>query len=85
MANSLKSLVKTGFGLGIGLYLAQIVFLIIGAAVFLPGYVMLQQKNKNNAPTSEKILPFIMMAVGAVIMGGIGFSLLADSAGDIFG
>lgn len=84
MANSLKSLVKTGFGLGLGLYLAQIVFLLIGMAIFFPGYVMLQNKNRTNSPTSEKVLPFILMAVGVVIMGGAGFGLLVDSAGNIF-
>jgi hypothetical protein len=85
MANSLKNLVKTGFGLGLGLYLAQIVFLIIGAAVFFPGFVMLQEKNKNGAPASEKILPFIMMTVGVIIMGGVGIGILAENLDDVFG
>lgn len=84
MANSLKSLVKTGFGLGLGVYLAQIVFLLIGMAIFFPGYLMLQDKQRGNKPTSEKVFPFILMAIGVVIMGGAGFGLLVDSAGDIF-
>jgi hypothetical protein len=85
MANSLKNLVKTGFGLGIGVYLAQIVFLLIGAALFFPGYAMLQQKNKEQAPTSEKLVPFVLMGLGVLIMGGIGFSFLVESAEDLFG
>jgi hypothetical protein len=85
MANSLKNLVKTGFGLGLGLYLAQIVFLIIGAAIFFPGFVMLQEKNKNGAAASEKILPFIMMTVGVIIMGGVGLGILAENIEDVFG
>ena len=84
MANTLRNLVKTGFGLGLGLYLAQLVFLVIGAAIFFPGFVMLQEKNKQNAPSSEKILPFVMMTVGVIIMGGVGIGLLADSLEDIF-
>ena len=84
MANSLKNLVKTGFGLGIGVYLAQIVFLLIGAAFFFPGYVMFQAKTKERASASEKILPFVLMAIGVVIMGGIGFGFLVDNAGDLF-
>ena len=83
MANTLRNLVKTGFGLGLGLYLAQLVFLVIGAAIFFPGFVMLQEKNKQNAPSSEKILPFVMMTVGVIIMGGVGIGLLADSLEDI--
>jgi len=84
MANSLKNLVKTGFGLGIGVYLAQIVFLLIGAAFFFPGYAMLQRKNREQAPGSEKIVPFLLMGIGVVIMGGIGFGFLVDNAGDLF-
>lgn len=84
MANTLKSLVKTGFGLGLGLYLAQIVFLVIGAAIFFPGFVMLQDKNRTNAPQSEKILPFVMMTVGVIIMGGVGLGFLVDSLDDLF-
>ena len=84
MANSFKSLVKTGFGLGIGVYLAQIVFLLLGAALFIPGYTMLQQKNRDKSPNSEKVLPLILMALGVVIMGGVGFGLLLDNAGDLF-
>jgi uncharacterized protein YneF (UPF0154 family) len=84
MANSLKSLIKTGFGLGLGLYLAQIVFLLIGMAIFFPAYAMLQKKQRNNSPLSEKIFPILIMTIGVVIMGGAGFGLLMDSAGDIF-
>jgi hypothetical protein len=84
MANSFKSLVKTGFGLGFGLYAAQIVFLLIGAAFFFPGYLMLQTKNKEKASSSEKVLPFILMAIGVLIMGGLGFGFLVENAGDLF-
>lgn len=84
MANSFKSLIKTGFGLGLGVYAAQIVFLLIGAVFFFPGYLMLQTKNREKAPTSEKILPFFLMAIGVLIMGGIGFGFLVENAGDLF-
>jgi hypothetical protein len=84
MANSFKNLVKTGFGLGFGLYAAQIVFLLIGAAFFIPGYIMLQDKNKQKATISEKIVPLFLMGIGVLIMGGLGFGFLVENLGDIF-
>ncbi len=84
MANSFKNLFKTGFGLGLGVYAAQIVFLLIGMIVFFPGYLMYQEKKKDNAPDSEKIVPFVIMAVGVVLMGGAGFGYLVENSGDFF-
>ena len=54
MANSLKNLFKTGFGIGLGVYAAQVVFLLIGMVIFFPGYLMYQQKQKEGAPDSDK-------------------------------
>jgi hypothetical protein len=84
MANSFKNLFKTGFGLGLGLYAAQLVFLVLGMIIFFPGYAMYQQKVKEKADMSEKMFAFILMAVGVVLMGGAGFTLLAESADDLF-
>jgi hypothetical protein len=84
MANSFKNLVKTGFGLGLGLYAAQLVFLLLGMIVFFPGYSMYQQKIKEDAPDSEKLFAFILMAIGVVLMGGAGFTLLVEGFGDLF-
>ena len=84
MANSFKNLFKTGFGLGLGVYAAQLVFLLLGMIVFFPGYSMYQQKVKENAPGSEKMFAFVLMAVGVVLMGGAGFTLLVESADDWF-
>jgi hypothetical protein len=84
MANSFKNLFKTGFGIGLGLYAAQVVFLLIGMVVFFPGYLMYKQKQKEGAPTSEKVIAFTMMILGVVLMGGAGFSLLVENASDFF-
>ena len=83
MTNSMKSLVKTGFGLGIGLIAAQIVFLILGAALFIPGYVMfINPKNKDNQP--NKVTGIVLMVIGVIIMGGMGFGILTESLGSLF-
>lgn len=84
MANSIKNLIKTGFGLGIGVYAAQLVFLLLGMIVFFPAYVSYKEKQKANASDSQKIMPFVFMILGVVLMGGAGFGILADSAGDFF-
>jgi hypothetical protein len=84
MANSFKNLFKAGFGIGLGLYAAQLVFLLLGMIVFFPGYLMYQQKQKENAPDSEKVFAFGLMIVGVVLMGGAGFTLLLETAGDFF-
>lgn len=84
MANSFKNLFKTGFGLGLGLYVAQLLFVLFGMIVFFPGYSMYQQKTRENAPTSEKMFAFVLMAIGVALMGGAGFTLLAESGGDLF-
>lgn len=84
MANSFKNLFKTGFGLGLGVYAAQLVFVLLGMIVFFPGYSMYKQKIRENAPDSEKIFAFVLMAIGVVLMGGAGFTLLAESGSDLF-
>lgn len=84
MANSFKNLIKTGFGVGLGLYASQVVFLILGMIAFFPGYSMYQQKTRENAPGSEKLVSFVLMAIGVALMGGAGLTLLAESAGDLF-
>lgn len=82
MTNSLKSLAKTGFGLGIGLIAAQILFLILGAALFIPGYVMYMKK-ENAENTTNKVVGVVLMGVGVIIMGGMGFGILTESIGDL--
>lgn len=82
MANSFKSLAQTGFGLGVGLIAAQILFLILGAALFIPGYVMYIRK-ENTENTTNKVIGVVLMAIGVIIMGGMGFGILTESIGDL--
>lgn len=81
MANSLRSLVKTGFGLGLGLFLARIVFVLVGLAFFIPGYTMYKQQKKDSP---VDLLPILLMGIGVVLMGGAGLDLLLDASGDLF-
>jgi hypothetical protein len=77
----MKSLIKTGFGLGIGLSLSQIIFLLIGSAFFIPGYLMYSKKSDKDS-SGSKTRGIILMVVGVILMGGLGFGTLLDALGD---
>ncbi len=77
---SLRSLAKVGFGLGLGVMAAQIVFLLIGAAIFIPGYLMVTGQKKEEKPSDVKrITGLILMGIGVIIMGGVGFGFLLEN------
>jgi len=80
---TMKSLIKTGFGLSIGVFLAQMIFVFIGILLFVPGYI-LYTKSSEKDKSGSRIGGVVLMGLGVVIMGGIGFGLFLDSAGDLF-
>lgn len=73
MANSLKNLVKTGFGLGVGLIGAQMIFLLLGIVFFILGQIELK---KARARGGSLLFPYVLMVLGVVLAGGLGFGLL---------
>jgi predicted transporter len=79
---SMRNLVKTGFGISVGMFLAQMIFILIGMAFFIPGYLMVKKADKEKSEGS-KIGGIILMGLGVVVMGGAGFGLLMDSVGDM--
>ena len=82
--NSIKSLARIGFGVGLGIMAAQIVFILLGVAFFLPGFIMYTKEKKNgNKASSAQITGIVLMAIGVIIMGGLGFGLLIDNVGDM--
>jgi hypothetical protein len=77
---SLRSLAKVGFGLGIGVMAAQIVFLLVGAAIFIPGYLMVTGQKKEARPSeATRITGLVLMGIGVLIMGGVGFGFLMEN------
>jgi hypothetical protein len=81
---SMKSLVKTGFGIGIGVALSQMIFILIGLAFFIPGYLMFSKSSSDKKKSSaSQITGIVLMGIGVVIMGGFGFGFLMDSFGDM--
>ena len=70
---SLKNLVKTGFGLGVGLIGARMIFLLLGIVFFILGRVELK---KARARGGSLMVPYVLMVLGVVLGGGLGFGLL---------
>jgi hypothetical protein len=83
--NGMKSLIKTGFGLGIGLSLANIVFILIGMLFFIPGFILFRSSSSDKEKgNNSQIGGIVLMGIGVAIMGGLGFGFLLDSVGDMF-
>jgi hypothetical protein len=82
---SMRSLVKTGFGISVGMFLAQMIFVLLGLIFFIPGFILFKKSSsdKENGSGSQ-IGGLVLMGLGVVIMGGLGFGTLLDSAGDMF-
>jgi len=82
---SIFSLARTGFGVGLGFMLASIVYIFIGILLFIPGFILLnkeQKKKKEDQRGSIKVIAFILMGLGMIITGGLGFSTLLGEVGD---
>lgn len=72
---SLKNLVKTGFGLGVGLIGAQMIFLLLGAVFFFWGLLEREKARKNGTSLA---MPYALMILGMVLGLGLGFGVVAD-------
>lgn len=82
---STKSFIKMGFGLGIGSMLATIIFMIIAAALFIPGFIIVKKQHANPKEEREKgllITGYVLMGLGAVIGVGFGASTLLSLIGE---
>ena len=74
---SFKNMVKTGFGLGIGVAGAQMIFLAIGLALLLWGISLLKKAERRG---ESKTTAYIVMALGVVFGLGLGAGFLLDNA-----
>jgi hypothetical protein len=81
--NTFQSLIKTGFGLSIGVFAAQMIFILIGLAFFIPGFMMWNTEKKKFAKdTTRETGAIVLMALGVVVMGGAGLGILMESLSD---
>ena len=82
---SMRSLIKTGFGISVGMFLAQMIFMVIGIVFFISGYMLYKNVSNDNEKKSNgfQIGGIILMGLGVVVMGGIGFTYLMEAVNDM--
>ena len=84
MARSFKNIVREGFGVGLGFLASLMVYLFFGMLFFIPGFILyVQEKKKGEKSSSLQILGVVLMAIGVIIMGGVGFSSLVGDISDM--
>jgi hypothetical protein len=71
----MKNLIKTGFGLGVGLIGAQMIFLLLGAVFFFWGLLEREKARKNGTSLT---MPYALMILGMVLGLGLGFGVVAE-------
>lgn len=74
--------VKAGFGLGLGTIGAFIIAMIIAAALFIPGFIIVIRQNKlpkEERSTGMLVTGYILMALGMIIGLGFGASIFFGS------
>ena len=85
MATSIKNYMKMGFGVGAGVFFAQILFVLVGMVFFIPGFILVTKaKKQGQKDSSDQIGGIVLMVIGVAIMGGLGFGLLMNDIGDAF-
>jgi hypothetical protein len=76
---------KMGFGIGAGVMFAQVLFILVGMAFFIPGFILFTKaKKQGQKGSSDQIGGIVLMVLGVAIMGGLGFGLLMNDIGDMF-
>lgn len=81
---SMMSLIKTGFGLSIGIALSQMIFIFIGLVFFIPGFIMYKTgSSKKDKSIGLEIGGIVLMGIGVIIMAGLGFGFLMSSIGEV--
>lgn len=84
MARNFKNIVREGFGVGLGFLASLMVYLFFGMLFFIPGLVLYtQEKKKGEKSSSLQIVGVVLMAIGVIIMGGVGFNTLMGDIGDM--
>lgn len=65
---------KAGFGLGLGSMSSVVIFMLVAALLFIPGFIIVtkqHKKSKEDRSTGLLVLGYILMGLGMII--GLGF------------
>ena len=79
------SLVRIGFGLGLGSIGALVLFTLLGLLFFVPGFIILnreQKKPKEEQSQSMKIFAFVLMGLGVIMGVGLGAGTFLGEIGE---
>lgn len=77
----MKNMFKAGFATGLGVFSSLIPLMLVGLLFFVPGlYIYGQQKKKpaQERSTGMYILGLVLMGLGVLFIGGMGFGYLAE-------
>jgi hypothetical protein len=78
---------KAGFGITLGGIGAMAIAIILGLALFIPGFVIVnleQKKPKDKQRLSMKVIGYVMMCLGVALGLGIGAGSLLTELGSEF-
>ena len=81
---SVSQYIKAGFGLGVGSFLATLIFIGLGMVFFIIGYVMWRReraKPKEAQKRGKIITSIVLMGIGCLLGMGLGFSVLLGAIG----
>ena len=85
MAGSMRNLITTGFGVGLGAFAAMMVYILLGLIFFVPGFILYKKAQRaNDTDSVERIFSIVLMGIGVVVMGGVGLGMLMENVGDMF-
>jgi hypothetical protein len=73
----LKQLIKTGFGLGLGVMAAQLLYMFVGILLLLWGVSLLKKARRGQGSLTGA---YVVMALGVVIGLGLGAGFLLENA-----
>ena len=73
----LKQLIKTGFGLGLGVMAAQMLYMFVGLLLLLWGISLLKKARRRQGSLAAA---YFVMALGVVIGLGLGAGFLLENA-----